>query len=89
MTAASTHRWRLVAPWYRWERRDGAEPERTEGAPRPALHKYTSTEFVAEFLADPQRSVLFGPVDEHQRVEPIPHVPLPGDTRNRRRFLAT
>lgn len=89
MTAATAHRWRLVAPWYRWERRDGAEPERAEGATRPALHKYTSTEFVAEFLADPQRSVLFESVDEHQRVEAIPHVPLPGDTRNRRRFLAT
>ena len=89
MTAATAHRRRLVAPWYRWERRDGAEPERAAGADRPALHKYTSTGFVAEFLADPQRSVLFGPVDEHQRVEAIPHVPLPGDTRNRRRFLAT
>lgn len=90
MTAPTAHRWRLVAPWYRWERRDGAEPERIAGAGRPALHKYTSTEFVAEFLADPQRSALFDPVDEHQRIEPIPHVPLPGDPRPaRRRFLAT
>lgn len=90
MTAATAHRWRLVAPWYRWERRDGAEPERAGGAPRPALHKYTSTEFVIEYLADPQRSVLFESIDEHQRVEPIPHVPLPGDPRTERlRFLAT
>jgi hypothetical protein len=82
------HTWRVVAPWYRWERRDGAEPERADGAARPALHKYTSTDFVADFLADPQHSVTFGSVDVHQRVESIPHVPLPGDTRNRRRFLS-
>lgn len=89
MSVATAHRWRLVAPWYRWERRDGAEPERAAGAGRPALHKYTSTEFVKDFLTDPQRSVVFGSVDQHQRVEAIPHVPLPGDARNRRRFLAT
>jgi hypothetical protein len=85
----SAHRWRLVAPWYRWERRDGAEPERAAGADRPALHKYTSTSYVADYLADPQRSVLFGPLDEHQEIEKIPHVPLPGDTRNRSRFLSS
>ncbi|MGW0229332.1 hypothetical protein ACWDWO_13530 [Actinopolymorpha singaporensis] len=90
MTARVTaHRWRLVAPWYRWERRDGAEPERAAGAGRPALHKYTSTGYVADYLADPQRSVVFGPVDQYQQLEPIPHVPLPGDTRKRHRFLAT
>ncbi len=88
-TSSDRHGWRLVAPWYRWERRDGAEPERAAGAGRPALHKYTSTDFVAEFLADPQRSVLFGTVDEQQRIESIPHVPLPGDPLERRRFLAT
>ena len=84
-----THRWRLVAPWYRWERRDGAEPERAVNAGRPALHKYTSTSYVADFLADPQRSVVFEPVDEFQHIEPIPHVPLPGDARKRLRVLAT
>jgi hypothetical protein len=89
VTAPTAHRWRLVAPWYRWERRDGAEPERKAGAGRPALHKYTSTEYVVDYLADPQRSVVFGGVDEYQDIETIPHVPLPGDVRNRRRFLAT
>jgi hypothetical protein len=88
VTVATAHAWRVVAPWYRWERLDGAEPERVEGAVRPALHKYTSSDFVADFLADPQRSVTFGTVDRYQQVQPIPHVPLPGDTRNRRRFLS-
>ena len=82
--------WRLVAPWYRWERRDGAEPERVEGAGRPALHKFASTAFVADFLADPQRSVVFDDVvDRHQTITPVVDVPLPGDTLKRRRFLAT
>ncbi|MGH3774187.1 MAG: hypothetical protein ACRDRR_00390 [Pseudonocardiaceae bacterium] len=87
--SATMHRWRLVAPWYRWERLDGAEPERADGAGRPALHKYTSTEFVTEYMNDPQRSVLFETLDQHHRLEAIPHVPLPGDIRDRRRFLST
>ena len=55
------HDWRLVAPWYRWERLDGLEPERKSGANRPAFHKFASTEFVTDYLSDPQRSVLFDP----------------------------
>lgn len=89
MSAGKAHRWRLVAPWYRWERRDGAEPARKAGAGRPALHKYTSTSYVADYLADPQHSVVFGDVDEYQEIEAVPHVPLPGDVRNRLRSLAT
>ncbi|GAA0460722.1 hypothetical protein Ade02nite_15060 [Paractinoplanes deccanensis] len=88
MSAPTAHRWRLVAPWYRWERRDGAEPGRKDGAARPALHKYTSTAYVADFLADPQRSVTFGDVDQYQEIETIPHEPLPTDPRKRRRFLS-
>ena len=55
------HDWRLVAPWYRWARKDGLEPERAAGARRPAFHKFASTDFVTDYLADPQRSVLFDP----------------------------
>ena len=81
------HDWRLVAPWYRWARKDGSEPDRAAQASRPALHKYVSTEFVTDFLADPQRSVTFDDVDRFHRVEAIVDTPLPGD--GRRRFLAT
>lgn len=81
------HDWRLVAPWYRWARKNGAEPHRTAEAARPALHKYVSTDFVTDFLSDPQRSVTFDEVDRYHRVEAIVDTPLPGDTR--RRFLAT
>jgi hypothetical protein len=67
------HDWRVVAPWYRWALADGSEPERAEEAARPALHKYVSTSFVEEFLADPQRSVAFDPaVDSHFPLEQIP-----------------
>lgn len=69
--------WRLVAPWYRWERLDGAEPERAAEADRPVLQKYTATTFVSDFLADPQRCAAFdAAVDVHQRVAPIPMVDL-------------
>lgn len=71
------HDWRIVAPWYRWERLDGTEPERAADAERPVLHKYVSTEFVADFLRDPQRSVVFDEdLDVHQTVEKIPAAQL-------------
>lgn len=65
--------WRIVAPWYRWRRKDGLEPERALHAHRPALHKYATTDFVENFLADPQHSRLFEDVDEHQQVTDIPN----------------
>ncbi len=65
--------WRVVAPWYRWALADESEPERATESDRPALHKYVSTGFVQEFLADPQRSVVFDPaVDSHFPLETIP-----------------
>ena len=55
------HDWRIVAPWYRWALADGSDPLRAADAARPAFHKYVSTAFVADFLNDPQRSVVFDP----------------------------
>ncbi len=72
--------WRIVAPWYRWERLDGLEPERAEEAPRPALHKFQSTDFIEEFLADPQRSVAFDAGrDVVQEIEPVPNLTFVSD----------
>lgn len=77
LEAALRHDWRIVAPWYRWERRDGLEPERAVEARRPALHKFASTQFVADYLRDPQRSVVFDEgLDVHQDVEMIPTAEL-------------
>lgn len=71
--APRDHDWRIVAPWYRWELADGSDPEREVGAGRPAFHKFVSTDFVEDFLRDPQRSVVFdGAVDVAQRVVPVP-----------------
>jgi hypothetical protein len=78
--------WRLVAPWYRWQRQ-GETGAGTRGR-RPALHMYGGTDFVDRFLADPQVSLVFDPVtDRVQRLEPITQTRLPGDSRSR--FLAT
>ena len=71
MTAMSTttHDWKLVAPWYRWERVDDIEQaQRAAEADRPVIQKFVSDEFVAEFLDDPQRSVVYDPKDERQEV---------------------
>ena len=69
---ARDHDWRIVAPWYRWELADGSEPERKVGAARPAFHKFSTTDFVADFLRDPQRSVVFdSSLDVAQQVVPI------------------
>jgi len=62
---------------------DGSDPQRAANAARPAFHKYASTGFVADFLTNPQRSVVFDPsIDVLQRVEPIPAAQLlTGDGR--------
>jgi hypothetical protein len=90
-----SHPWRVVAPWYRWARADGAEPGRAAEAGTPALHKFGSTSFVADFLRDPQRSVVFDEaLDVVQRIENIPAAELNGaDGRlrklGRRRLVPT
>lgn len=80
VTAIETDHWRLVAPWYRWERSDGLEPERAAEAGRPAIHKFVNTEFMTDFLADPQRSVAFDP--DKDRVQRFMPSPLPGVAPN-------
>ncbi len=65
MTTAP-HDWILTAPWYRW-----AQP----GLPAagrssvPELQKYASANFVADFLAEPQKSLLYIDEDFVHRVE--------------------
>jgi hypothetical protein len=51
----SAHPWRLVAPWYRWDRFAGVHPRDTP----PVLQKYETPGLVAEMLANPQRSLRF------------------------------
>jgi hypothetical protein len=57
------HDWKLVAPWYRWQRQfdaDGLKPWET----RPVFQKFDQNEFVKTFTQDPQRSLKFLDVDD-------------------------
>lgn len=68
MPTMTTLDWRLVAPWYRWELTASADPVRTAEAGRPVFHKYVTTDFIEDFLRDPQRSVQFDDKDLLQEV---------------------
>jgi hypothetical protein len=58
--------WRLVAPWWRW----GSQEGRATG---PALQKYDTSDFVTDFLANPQRSLVIDGVDDRvQKLVPKP-----------------
>lgn len=70
-TAVATH-WRLVAPWWRWDLRETPDPARARWAGSPALLKFASTDYVKDFLREPQRSVAWTNDDYHHTVEPIP-----------------
>ncbi len=70
------HDWNVVAPWYRWERPQRLDATRAAGAIRPTIQKYVSTDFIADFLSDPQRSVRFTPNDEQQDIIAADTVPL-------------
>ena len=90
VACAHSRDWRLVAPWYRWERVGETDPDAPARGRRPALHKYGDTEFVERFLDDPQVSLAFDTTtDRVQKLEPISKSTLPGDPKNRSRFLAT
>ena len=47
--------WLLTAPWWHWLRQQPAPPQQTA----PALQKYAGPGFAADFLADPQRRLVF------------------------------
>lgn len=55
------HPWKLVGPWYRWA--IPASPSSGRAA-RPILQMYATTDFVGEFLKEPQRSLRFRAEDE-------------------------
>lgn len=61
------HEWKLVAPWWRWTR--AAHPADGRDT-APALQKLAGDDFVEQFLADPQRSLVFDPqVDVVSRLD--------------------
>lgn len=50
--------WKLVAPWYRWQRQFETE-QRAPRQTRPVLQKFDQPDFVKSFTKDPQRSLRF------------------------------
>ncbi|MGH8934206.1 MAG: hypothetical protein ACRDZO_27110, partial [Egibacteraceae bacterium] len=80
MTAVETrvsHEWRLVAPWWHWPPRAGADLD-DRGSVRtsaPVLQKYDTPDLVNTFLADPQLRLEFQ--DHTDRVATV----TPGTTR--------
>ncbi|MGH9769920.1 MAG: hypothetical protein ACREAB_21050 [Blastocatellia bacterium] len=54
----NNHPWKLVAPWYRWQRQleeEGLSPRQTH----PIFQKFDQADFVKGFVRDPQHSLKF------------------------------
>ena len=61
----NNHPWKLVAPWYRWQRQldeEGLSPRQTH----PVFQKFDQADFVKGFVKDPQHSLKF--IDDVDRV---------------------
>lgn len=75
-----TRDWKLVAPWYRWDRQlteQGLSPRQT----RPVFQKFDQSDFVKSFTRDPQHSLKFDPtIDVISRavLTDAPSAPSPG-----------
>jgi hypothetical protein len=67
----SNHPWRLVGPWYRWQRPGLPSAGRVS---RPVFQKYDGSTFVAEFLKDPQHSLKFTNEDFVHEVRDLPPI---------------
>ncbi|WP_224360831.1 hypothetical protein [Hyalangium versicolor] len=57
MTTA--HPWKLVAPWYRWQRQITEGVAKNPRETRPAFQKFDRPDFVEGFIKDPQHSLRF------------------------------
>jgi hypothetical protein len=62
--------WRLVAPWWRWTAQ-GGDPRTT----KPAFQKYDTSDFVNDFLANPQHCLRIDDTDD--RVQELVSKPVP------------
>lgn len=97
---ATTHEWRLVAPWWNWPLRGTTDPN-DPGAPddrravrvsRPVLQMYDSPDLVNVFLAEPQQRLAFDPdTDEVWDIAAgsFGTFPQRNPTHRRKLFLAT
>jgi hypothetical protein len=67
----NTHPWLLVGPWYRWTSPGVPSSGRSSV---PIIQKYETSDFVNEFLKNPQHSLVFRE-DEDRVFEVVPRVP--------------
>jgi hypothetical protein len=97
---ATTHEWRLVAPWWYWPPRGSTDPNdpgdpdarRSVRVSRPALQMYDSPDLVNVFLSTPQLRLAFDPdTDEVWDVTAPTFGTFPQRSRTYRRklFLAS
>ena len=68
---SGTHPWMLVGPWYRWPSPGVPSSGRTTA---PILQKYETADYINQFLADPQHSLVFNE-NEDRVFEITPRVP--------------
>lgn len=62
MVTGQQHPWVLVGPWYRWSSPYDRMVGRLE---RPVFQKFESSDFVNEFLKDPQHSLKYVDPDDY------------------------
>ena len=97
---ATTHEWRLVAPWWDWPLRGTTDPNdpgtpddrRAVRVSSPALQMYDSPDLVNVFLADPQQRLAFDPETDEVWDVTAPNFgtfPQRAPTHRRKLFLAT
>lgn len=73
MSAAAHHQWKLVAPWYRWQHAALPADGRKSA---PVLQKFAGDDFIADFLAQPQHSLVFDTIDDVvSNLDFVPAVP--------------
>jgi hypothetical protein len=83
-TSGQTHPWRLVAPWYRWAR--AGVPADGRNAP-PSIQKFSSDDFVNEFIKNPQHSLKFDA--DIDQVYSVHYEAVPGLVGQLQRKVAT
>lgn len=73
---STRHPWTLTGPWYRWSEPGVAEAGRGS---KPAIQQYAGFSYAAEFLAEPQRSLIPREQDYVHRLLANPDNPPPAE----------
>ena len=71
----NAHPWRLVGPWYYWQRQINAGAAANVRDTRPAFQKFDQSNFVDSFLQQPQHSLKF--VDSIDQLFAVDFIDVP------------